>query len=269
MEIWKDIPNIASYEISNLGRIRNKVTGVVRSPKIGRGGYAVFQHKINKKSKSYFVHRLVLLAFVGDLPDGMEVNHKNAIRNDNRLDNLEYVTRSQNQLHRSRVLHNFNGAKTPHAKLTDEKVVSIRLLYMEGMTAKEIATRFDVSAMTIWWILTGKTWYHVPFPDGFVLRDDRGVEKKTTKDQDEKMVSMYQTGNYSIQELSGIFGLSKSAIVKRVCNKSEKRKGWKLTRSQQEELVKLYKTGEYTQRQLSEMFKTSTGNVSKLIKRLS
>lgn len=57
-----------------------------------------------KKYKYYYVHRLVLLAYVGPCPDGMEVDHKNKDTGDNRLANLHYVTHKQNCQNRTNKL---------------------------------------------------------------------------------------------------------------------------------------------------------------------
>lgn len=112
MEIWKDVPNHSNYEVSNEGRVRNKATGkaLSSSGSIKGEGYAGVTlgtgvgtgngRKSNGlKMKSYKVHRLVMLAFVGPCPEGCNVNHKDGDKRNNSLSNLEYVSYSENTRH--------------------------------------------------------------------------------------------------------------------------------------------------------------------------
>lgn len=95
MEGFKVIKGYEDYSISSLGVIMrgDKEIKSFLLP----NGYARVNIYNNGKAKQFSVHRLVALAFIGDPPcEKMVVNHKNSIRNDNRLDNLEWVTQSQN-----------------------------------------------------------------------------------------------------------------------------------------------------------------------------
>ncbi len=98
-EIWKPMLEFGNnVEISNLGRfLRN---GKVANQHF-RGGYLSVRLKdmADGKWKAYYVHRLVCHYFIGPCPKGMVVNHKNSIKRDNKLENLEYVTLSGNAVH--------------------------------------------------------------------------------------------------------------------------------------------------------------------------
>ena len=110
-EVWKPIPGYNHYEVSNLGNVRSidRWLRFGRTEKLrftkGRilrkcrndGGYE--QITLNRRTGCH-VHQLVLLAFVGPRPKGMEALHGDGNKANNRLDNLRYGTRSENQLDR-------------------------------------------------------------------------------------------------------------------------------------------------------------------------
>lgn len=108
-ETWSAIPGYEGwYEVSSLGQVRS----VTRTVKTQRGqriyqgrilkqyitlnGYAMVQMRRMGVSQKCLVHRLVLQAFVGDAPDGMECCHLNDVRADNRLANLRWDTHKAN-----------------------------------------------------------------------------------------------------------------------------------------------------------------------------
>ena len=116
-EIWKDIPHYEGlYQVSNLGRVKklsqereNWKGGKWITPehimlvRLNKDGYSHLSLTTkNGKRKDEKVHRLVAMAFIPN-PDNLpEVNHKNCIRNDNRVENLEWVSRKQQMEHRSK-----------------------------------------------------------------------------------------------------------------------------------------------------------------------
>lgn len=106
VEIWKPIPNHEGYEVSNNGNVRtlkNKgrlLTPTVLLPK----GYLRVKLCDYGKERKWMVHRLVAMAFMPDFDESLQVNHINGIRNDNRLENLECCTSSENMQHSYDVL---------------------------------------------------------------------------------------------------------------------------------------------------------------------
>lgn len=96
-EIWKDIKNYEDeYEVSNLGRVRNKKTKNILKIELTYNGYERVCLWKNGGKKKYRVHRLVYEAFIGEIPEGMQINHINEIKTDNRIENLNLMTPKEN-----------------------------------------------------------------------------------------------------------------------------------------------------------------------------
>lgn len=92
----------------------------------------------------------------------MEINHKNGIKADNRLENLEYVTKKQNEQHSRTILgNNIRGERHGMSKLTEEQVREIRALRKDGLTLWAIANKFGITAANVDYITKGQAWKHV------------------------------------------------------------------------------------------------------------
>jgi len=115
--------------------------------------------------KRFYVHRLVAIEFCGGIPDGMEVNHLNFCKHDNRAENLEVVTRLQNTAHSKRAgkfvdigKNSPRGERSPHSKLTLDDVLTIRKLSEQGIRGKALTDKFRVSNRQIRNIILRKSW---------------------------------------------------------------------------------------------------------------
>ena len=104
MESWKTIKGFDNYIVSTFGRVRNIKTGKVLIPFTTKNGYLMVSPSRGGVSCKMYVHRLVLESFIPNEDTNLQVNHINGIKSDNRLDNLEWCTSSENHLHRSRTL---------------------------------------------------------------------------------------------------------------------------------------------------------------------
>lgn len=97
-ECWKLIEDYPNYEVSNLGNVRNRVTGKIKKPSLSVGYHQVMLYK-NNQYKFFKVHRLVANAFIPNPKNKRTVNHINGIKTDNYVSNLEWATDSENISH--------------------------------------------------------------------------------------------------------------------------------------------------------------------------
>lgn len=164
----------AAYEISDLGRVRRLKKGSRSKDTVGKClthstdayGYAHVHLRDWPRTSTGKVHILVTRTFLGPPPEGHEVNHKNGNRMDPRLENLEYVTRSENHRHAYQVLGRAKvsnkGEKAGRAKLTDEQVLEIRRLYARGDVSQTVlAKQFGVAQTMIGFIVRRVSWTHI------------------------------------------------------------------------------------------------------------
>ncbi len=100
--MWINIDIATNYAVSNLGRIKNTKTGQTLNPGISGNGYRQVSLKMKDTNtfRKQYVHRLVALYWLPNPDNKREVNHKNLDRTDNRVENLEWVTSSENQKHK-------------------------------------------------------------------------------------------------------------------------------------------------------------------------
>lgn len=97
MEIWKDVLGYEGlYMVSSLGRVKSVKTGLIMKHKDNRDGYKIITLWKNRRYKTKYIHRLVVEAFIGTIPKGLEVNHKDEDKSNNTLDNLETCTSQYN-----------------------------------------------------------------------------------------------------------------------------------------------------------------------------
>lgn len=107
-------------------------------------------------------HRLIWEAVNGPIPAGFEINHKNGIKTDNRITNLELVTHQENMRHAYRIgLKSNRGDKHPSRKLCSTQVREIRQLLKVGSDCRDLARQFGVTRETIYHIRARKTWSHL------------------------------------------------------------------------------------------------------------
>lgn len=168
MEKWKTLEDYPNYKVSNMGNVMHVKGNVLRpfdrqkyGPP-GQRGYLTV-HLCSKNVKGFdnhTVHSLVMKAFKGDRPKGMVINHKNGIRWDNRLENLEYCTQSYNRKQDFLLgRQSLRGEKNTQAKLTESDVLEILRLYKSGQhTFASLGEIYGVHRCGISNIMNGHCW---------------------------------------------------------------------------------------------------------------
>ena len=158
------------YQVSSEGRIRSvdrliangtrKRKGKIMKQCIDGKGYKALSISKDGKFKMLTAHRLIAMSFLGR--SNLTVNHKNGIKTDNRIENLEFVTIRENNLHASRIglVNHVKGEKHYASKLTEKDVLEIRK--MKGVkTKRELSIMYGVCEKNIYHIQSRKTWKHI------------------------------------------------------------------------------------------------------------
>lgn len=157
-EIWRDIKNYEDlYQVSNFGRAKSFKSGKPKIFSLCNNNCGYVQVRLYKDGGKEFltVHRLVAEAFIPN-PDGKPfVNHKNGNKTDNRVENLEWVTVSENLFHAYRI-----GLTNGRRKLTDDQVRYVRE-NPDGLMQKELGQMFGLLQNTISSCRNGKTYKNV------------------------------------------------------------------------------------------------------------
>lgn len=175
-EIWKDITGYEGYyQISNFGEVKSLSKTITR-----KNGVKVFMpEKILKQTlsnpgyyslilskdtikKNFRVHRLIASAFLPNTNQKKEVNHINGIKTDNRIENLEWSTSSENKIHAFKTglkkPSNLKGIKNGRCKLTEINVLQIR---KSALSNKELSIIYCVTPELIGQIKNRKRWIHI------------------------------------------------------------------------------------------------------------
>lgn len=158
MEIWKKITGFEKYEISNLGRIRRKyLKGYKFRKPVSQYGYLCITFSVGYNFKKFQIHRLVANEFLNNSENKPCVNHINGNKSDNRVENLEWCTYSENEKHSYSILGKVtNGICRRKIPLKDIQI--IKDLYKSNVSQYEIARKYNVSQSTIQLLVNNKTY---------------------------------------------------------------------------------------------------------------
>lgn len=195
---------------------------------VSSGKFLNINYKLNSyrrlsyKGKSIQAHRFIWMCYNGLIPKDLQINHKNGIKHDNKLSNLEIVTNAENTKHayniglakvsdKNKVLYsnNMQGSKNISAKLTDKEVILIRKQYIsKEITVKQIQNNYNLSKRTVENILLGRSYKNLPFISN-LLSNNRG---SLLKEDITEIRQLYTNRKYTQKELGIMFNVSRSTI---------------------------------------------------------
>ena len=174
IEIWRNIKGYENlYQVSNFGRVRSLSIKHSRRQKIQLKklnhdckGYLRIPLCKDGVTKTHKVHRLVAFAFIPQIKDKNLVNHKDTVKDNNFVLNLEWMTDGENYHHAIE-----QGARKPlkpnsplrkqFAKLNEKSVIEIREELKNGVSMSELAIKHNVHYNTIERVKARRTWKHV------------------------------------------------------------------------------------------------------------
>lgn len=175
MEVWENIKGFEGYyQVSNKGNVKSLIgwsgnryvkREKILKPRITKKGYLEVDLIVKRKGirKIAKIHRLVAEAFILNPFNKLQVNHIDGNKRNNVLENLEWCTNSENQIHAYQNNLQKNHENHPKSKLTLEKAREIRKRVVvgeksTGNSMAALAKEFGVSNNTIKQIITNKTY---------------------------------------------------------------------------------------------------------------
>ena len=183
-EVWKNVIGYEGlYQVSNLGNVKSldrEVAPNNRVPSWRKGkmckqsksnlGYMTVGFTVNNVKVNKYVHRLVAEVFVDNINDYPQVNHIDCNKTNNKTNNLEWCTNSQNHIHATKNglnklhLHRvaYSGEENGRSLLTKEQVLEIKQKYIPyKYSAKKLSKEYNVSESCITHILNNTSWQKI------------------------------------------------------------------------------------------------------------
>lgn len=170
MKKWKKIPNYSLYECSNTGLIKTfnwKNSGKTRIMKPALDGSGYLRTMLKRDDgviHTIKVHRIVAQTWIDNPENKEEVNHKNAIKTDNNVENLEWATRAENLAHslENDLQYVLKGEEIGNSILTEKQVLEIRARFIPRRVTRDMLSQeYHVSPHTIKNVVTRRTWRHI------------------------------------------------------------------------------------------------------------
>lgn len=183
---WKQIPDFEGYYASRDGEILSLVKSkkkprILKQIRSEDGHMYVFLYRSTKMTKM-FVHRAVLLAWVGKPKTGQVGRHLDDDGSHNVLENLVWGSPKENSDDRRRNKGFRSGEKSPSSKLTKDQILLIREQYADGRSSRDLGCDFGVSHSTILSIVRGESWSNIPTVP---LRAKHSPKRKTPLSKEE------------------------------------------------------------------------------------
>jgi predicted P-loop ATPase len=175
-EIWVDIKDFEGmYQVSNFGRFKSLsrmkrlgkhgmrlMDGFIMKQNERKGYLSILLYKSDDYKAKFPSHVLVAKHFI-DIENKRTVNHINGCKKDNRVENLEWLSDSEQQIHAVSIglRDNTIGEKSNFSKLNEMIVLEIRDLFKKSVSAKELSKMYNISQNNIYMITNRITWKHI------------------------------------------------------------------------------------------------------------
>lgn len=207
---WDNISEFLGYHVAKDGRVfsrrSNRTYGkdifenfwrekTIVVDKLGR--HNVTFRDLNSKVHNRRVHRLVLEAYVGPCPVGMECCHNDGDAGNNTLENLRWDTSKSNKADLRKHGKLVCGEKSQHSKLSESSIKEIIKLSAEGLPMKDVAFKFKVNSSTICEIIKGKAWKHINLNGEERVWAESLLENKSRKLKEEDVLEIFRLNKHA------------------------------------------------------------------------
>ena len=219
IEQWCDIEGFESlYRVSSHGRVYSMAVGTFLGGSTQNSGYRYVHLHGAGNVKRVAVHRLVAAAFIPRIEGKKHVNHKDADRLNNRVENLEWCTPQENAAHKV-------GLGRSQRRLSAPEVLAIAETYRLGSTIKATADKHLVETITVRNIVRGITHRGIGLviareklpPRGEVYRPRRTSNPRAVSQDAIKEIQHLRSNGRTIREIARLVSISKS-VIHRVVN---------------------------------------------------
>lgn len=210
-ERWLAMPGYEGrYEVSDRGRVRsfakNTQEPVIKKQRKDERGYWRTCLAEPGRQRYRLVYPLVLRAFGGPRPPGMECAHLDGDKDNNAIENLAWVTHAENMRQASEHGTCARGERTPNSKLTAEAVLQIRAA--AGITpTRELAKRFGVKIECIQRVLSGRRWKHVEWPPGCSAAAWKAACARKLNEDSVREIRKLRGEGIAVREIGDRFGV--------------------------------------------------------------
>lgn len=215
-ENWKEIQGFPGYDISDCGNVRSWYntrrrvnTSHPLTQSLSDKGRPIIRVRSGNRKRTLYIHRLVLEAFVGPCPDGMQACHWDDNPLNNVLSNLRWDTQKANIQDSIRNGKMHNGERSGNNKLTSKQVIEIRERYANGEMSGSLSREFGVTYIQIRSITSGRNWKHLEGP--ISPRNDRVGNRKIKPEQFPEILERRNAGE-TLLSIAKDFGVSNVTI---------------------------------------------------------
>jgi DNA-binding CsgD family transcriptional regulator len=206
------------YLVSDDGIVINNETGKVLVQILDLNGY-YYVNLYDPEKHTVRVHKMVAETFLGK--SDKIVNHKDGVKTNNSVSNLEYVTHSENTRHAYEIGLMKKGENKSWAKLSEKDVCDIKKMFVENISSTEIANKYKVSVGTISNIRSGRAWKDV-CPNVKWYNPERRKANRKILAEDIPIIRTMFKENMTDTQIAKIYGCNRGTIFQIRCGKNWK-----------------------------------------------